>query len=161
MLRSISTLRCWSRAASGGRSAILGKGLFLLPVTRLSKSFSSTSPAHIQFIDMPPQVPGPTETVPDVESFLKKIGRNTLEYVEHFESWNKLMTITTEEMKEKGIETRQRRYILACREKFRRGEEPKEIKRGKKKWGGERRRKANRAAHFGRLRAELRAKEAK
>lgn len=37
------------------------------------------------------------------------------------------------------------RYILASREKFLKGEELKEIKRGKKSWGGERRRKANRA----------------
>lgn len=48
-------------------------------------------------------------------------------------------------MKQKGIETRTRRYILAWREKFVKGEELQEIKRGKKSWGGERRRKANKA----------------
>lgn len=58
------------------------------------------------------------------------------------------------------------RYILAWREKFIKGEELQEIKRGKKSWGGERRRKANKAeflakqyrkAHRKRLEAEGKA----
>lgn len=124
----------------------------------IPRSFTTSCCSYIQFIDMPKQVPSPTETVADVETFLKKIGRNTIEFAQHFDSWEKLMTISSQEMKEKGIDTRQRRYILAQREKFRRGVEPKEIKRGKKSWGGERRRKANRAAYYGRQRAEERAK---
>lgn len=37
------------------------------------------------------------------------------------------------------------RYIMAWREKYSKGQELEEIKRGKKSWGGERRRKANKA----------------
>jgi hypothetical protein len=60
------------------------------------------------------------------------------------------------------------RYILAWREKFRKGEELMEFKRGKKSWGGERRRKAVKAeflaqqfrkAHHERLAAEKAAQQ--
>lgn len=125
----------------------------------LCQVFSTCSVKNIQFIEIAKDLPQPTDTVPDVQAFLSKIGRNTAEYAENFESWESFMTMTSQQMKDKGIDTRQRRYILAWREKFCRGEELKEIKQGKKSWGGERRRKAIRAAHFGRLRAEERAKE--
>lgn len=97
-------------------------------------------------------VPPPTAEIPDVTTFLTKIGRGTLESVgpsfaasESSSSWQDLMTLSSYELKQKGIETRTRRYILSWREKFTKGEPVVENKRGKKSWGGERRRKANKA----------------
>lgn len=46
------------------------------------------------------------------------------------------------------------RYLLNWLEKYKRGDELMEFKRGKKSWGGERKRKEVRAKYFGRLRAE-------
>lgn len=101
-------------------------------------------------------VPATSQEVPDVEAFLTKIGRNMVEHVDQFESWENLMTMTSYEMKNKGIDTRQRRYLLLWREKYRRGEPLTEHVRGKKRWGGERKRTEVRAKHFGQLRAEQR-----
>ncbi|ODQ67304.1 hypothetical protein NADFUDRAFT_40470 [Nadsonia fulvescens var. elongata DSM 6958] len=88
-------------------------------------------------------VPQPTSEYPDFETFLRKIGRDAHDTADTFESWDHFMTITSAEMKEKGIDTRLRRYIIDNRFKFSQGETPKEIKRGKKSWGGERKRKEN------------------
>lgn len=103
-----------------------------------------------------PKIVAPTSEVPDVETFMKKIGRDAHETVEHFESWDHFMEASSEYMKEKGIDTRLRRYIIAQRHKFRQGQPIREYKRGKKSWGGERKRDEFRAQYFGRLRAEQR-----
>jgi hypothetical protein len=98
--------------------------------------------------------PLPTEDVPDVATFLTRIGRNMIEHVDNFESWESLMTATTYDLKNKGIDTRPRRYLLAWRERFIRGQQLTEHHRGKKRWGGERKREEVRARHFGGLKAE-------
>lgn len=100
----------------------------------------------------------PTEAVPDVSTFLQKIGRNMGQYAEHFDTWDSLMHVEGETLKAKGIDTRDRRYLLSWVEKYKQNIELREFKRGRKRWGGERNRTANRAAFYGRLRAE-RAKE--
>ncbi|ANB13375.1 Fyv4p [Sugiyamaella lignohabitans] len=127
------------------------------------RSLSTTPAFQTKFIDPLPKdfVPSPTEQVPDVQTFLTKIGRNCSEYADKFESWEHFMSVTTHELKEKGVDSRPRRYILAWREKFKRGEELTEIKRGKKRWGGERKRDEVRAKHFGRLKAEARESAAR
>lgn len=91
-----------------------------------------------------------------MQTFLTKIGRNMTEYADQFETWESLMTMSSYELKNKGIDTRPRRYLLQWREKFRRGEPLTEHVRGKKRWGGERKRTEVRAKHFGRLKAEER-----
>lgn len=48
-------------------------------------------------------------------------------------------------LKGKGLDVRTRRYILNWKEKFAKGEPIYAISRGKKSWGGERRRKATKA----------------
>lgn len=96
----------------------------------------------------------PTSEVPDVETFLTKIGRNMVQHKEQFESWDSLVQATSTELKNKGIDTRDRRYLLGWLEKFSRNVPLEEIRRGKKLWGGERKRKAQRAAFYGRKRAE-------
>ncbi|ODV62328.1 mitochondrial 37S ribosomal protein mS41 ASCRUDRAFT_74734 [Ascoidea rubescens DSM 1968] len=106
-------------------------------------------------------IPKPTKEIPDVKTFLEKIGRNTVENEEAFESWNEFFRMSAEEMKEKGVETDIRRYIINWRYKFisSKGKvKLANLKLGKKKNGGER----NRREHEGRLknqkRAELRKK---
>lgn len=124
--------------------------------SQVARSFSTTSTLSIRLIPQEvaskiPKTPAPTKNVPDVETFLTKIGRNAIETSDNFESWEQLMTMTGFEMKQKGIDTRLRRYILGWRERFRVGGEDielKEHKRGKKSWGGERRRKAVRAEFY-------------
>lgn len=67
-------------------------------------------------------VPSPSPFVPDVETFLKLIGRDLSKYASKFSSWDKLFTLSSPELRDLGIEpARQRRYLLRKRENFRRG----------------------------------------
>ncbi|KAL3234959.1 Small ribosomal subunit protein mS41 [Nakaseomyces bracarensis] len=90
-------------------------------------------------------VPSPSKDIPDVSTFLKAIGRECGELEETFENkWENLFKWDSRVMKEKGVSVQQRRYILQQVQKFRNGEDIKEIKKGKKSFfGGERNRKAN------------------
>ena len=85
----------------------------------------------------------PTEDIPDVSAFLNKIGRKCDEFAETYENkWENLFAWDGKVLKEKGIPVQQRRYILSQVEKLRKGEDIKEIKKGKKSFfGGERKRK--------------------
>lgn len=47
-----------------------------------------------------------------VDEFFKKIGRNTLEHASKFEDMNQLLKAKGPELKEMGIDTRSRKYIL-------------------------------------------------
>ncbi|EGD96939.1 hypothetical protein TESG_04363 [Trichophyton tonsurans CBS 112818] len=68
----------------------------------------------------PATVPSPTPFVPDVETFLRLIGRNMSRYSSKITGWKQLFTADSAELRELGIEmTRDRRYILRWREKFR------------------------------------------
>ena len=70
----------------------------------------------------PLSVPSPSPFVPDVETFLKLIGRDLSKHASKFSSWNKLFTLSSPELRDLGIEpARQRRYLLRKRENFRRG----------------------------------------
>lgn len=79
-----------------------------------------------------------------LEEFLTLIGRNCIEHSDVFEgSLEKFLKTSSLEMKEAGIETRTRRYLLRWRHKFVNDLEPlREHKRGKKRNGGERKQKA-------------------
>ncbi|GAB1191473.1 hypothetical protein APSETT444_000652 [Aspergillus pseudonomiae] len=69
-----------------------------------------------------PSVPSPTPFVPDVETFLTLIGRGMTKHASKLPSWEKLFTLSSTELRDIGIEpTRQRRYLLRKREKFRNG----------------------------------------
>lgn len=69
-----------------------------------------------------PAIPSPTPFVPDVQTFLALIGRDMSKHTSKFSSWENLFSLTSTELRELGIEpTRQRRYLLRQREKFRRG----------------------------------------
>ncbi|KAI5805337.1 IGR protein motif-domain-containing protein [Peziza echinospora] len=128
-----------------------------------------------------PPTPPPTSAIPDLPTFLHKIGRNTHVHLPKLGSWETFFLLTPAQLKDSGIEpARTRKYILSWREKYRafygagnlrkkisvevagKGKEGKdgegkggkvmmrelevrEIKRGVKKDGGERRRKMVRA----------------
>jgi IGR protein motif len=71
----------------------------------------------------PPNVPSPIPFVPDVQTFLKLIGRGLKQHAEKFPSWEALFTLTSPQLKELGIEQpRTRKYLLHWLHKFRRGE---------------------------------------
>lgn len=75
------------------------------------------------------------------EDFLNKIGRQTIKLADKFETWEELKNSTSSQLKEKGIEARERRYIMDQLYRYKNGEEVKEIPRGRKSWGGDRKRK--------------------
>ncbi|KAH3675834.1 hypothetical protein WICMUC_002480 [Wickerhamomyces mucosus] len=103
------------------RTNILQKSLII----RTSTRFQST-------------IPKPTSAIPDVETFLNKIGRNSSEHLEIFPEWSSLFTITSRELKEKGIDTAARRYLLNQINHLRNGDEIRNYKQGKKSfYGGE------------------------
>ncbi|KAI9924160.1 hypothetical protein ASPWEDRAFT_427540 [Aspergillus wentii DTO 134E9] len=69
-----------------------------------------------------PFVPAPTPFVPDVQTFLTLIGRGMSKHASKLPSWDKLFSLSSPELRDLGIEpTRQRRYLLRKREKFRNG----------------------------------------
>ncbi|KAJ5122841.1 hypothetical protein N7448_003975 [Penicillium atrosanguineum] len=69
-----------------------------------------------------PSVPSPTPFVPDVQTFLMLIGREMSKHASKISSWDQLFTLNSTQLREAGIEnTRQRRYLIRKREKFRNG----------------------------------------
>ncbi|OJJ66644.1 hypothetical protein ASPBRDRAFT_34777 [Aspergillus brasiliensis CBS 101740] len=69
-----------------------------------------------------PSPPSPTPFVPDVETFLKLIGRGMHKHASKLPSWDKLFTLSSTELRDLGIEpARQRRYLLRKMDKFRQG----------------------------------------
>lgn len=80
------------------------------------------------------------ENVHDLETFLKLIGRNSIEHLDTFEGdLNKFLKTSSKQMKNLGIDVSTRRYFLRWINKFENDLEPlREHKKGKKKHGGER-----------------------
>lgn len=76
-------------------------------------AFSTSAISNLQLVRQSTaassKVPAPTEAVPDVQTFLTKIGRKSVDAADNFESWQDLFTMSSYEMKSKGIETRTRR----------------------------------------------------
>lgn len=100
------------------------------------------------------------ENVHDLETFLKLIGRNSIEHLDSFEGdLNKFLNTSSKQMKNMGIDVSSRRYLLRWRHKFVNDLEPlREHKRGKKKNGGERKAKLVIAKRKALLRLEEREK---
>lgn len=82
------------------------------------------------------------QRITDPATFFAKIGRGTGSLAAKFESMASLLKSSTRQLKDLGIDVRQRRYILSQLEKYRNGEDLHETKRGTKLRGGERKRKA-------------------
>lgn len=77
---------------------------------------------HRRFTTKRIKIPQPRPFVPDVQTFLTLIGRGLSAQASKFQSWNSLFTLTSEELKEMGIEpARDRRYLLRWIENFRNG----------------------------------------
>ncbi|KAH6626933.1 IGR protein motif-domain-containing protein [Chaetomium sp. MPI-SDFR-AT-0129] len=69
-----------------------------------------------------PLVPAPIPLVPDVETFLTVIGRGLKQHASKFPTWDALFTLTSDQLRELGVEPpRSRRYLLAWRQRFREG----------------------------------------
>jgi hypothetical protein len=73
--------------------------------------------------------------ITDVEAFLKRAGRGCDEAASKLQDWNHLFTISSRDLKELGLPTKQRKYILSRVEFFRQGIDPYPIatKKPKKK----------------------------
>ncbi|KAF3989953.1 hypothetical protein FT663_02068 [Candidozyma haemuli var. vulneris] len=100
------------------------------------------------------------ENVHDLETFLKLIGRNTIEHLDTFEGdLQKFLETSSKQMKNLGIDTSQRRYLLRWKNKFVNDLEPlREHKRGRKKNGGERKAKLVKAKRVALKRLEEKEK---
>ncbi|KAK5630746.1 hypothetical protein RRF57_006461 [Xylaria bambusicola] len=71
----------------------------------------------------PPQIPSPTPFVPDVPTFLTVIGRGLKQHAAKIPDWEALFTLTSEQLRELGVEPpRARKYLLRWRERFRYGQ---------------------------------------
>ncbi|KAJ4302200.1 telomere length regulation protein [Collariella sp. IMI 366227] len=69
-----------------------------------------------------PLVPEPIPLVPDVNTFLTVIGRGLKQHASKFPTWEALFTLTTDQLRELGLEPpRTRRYLLKWRQRFREG----------------------------------------
>ncbi|KXX75154.1 Protein FYV4, mitochondrial [Madurella mycetomatis] len=70
----------------------------------------------------PPAIPAPIPFVPDVDTFLTLIGRGLKQHASKFPSWDALFTLTSDQLRELGLEPpRTRRYLLRWRQRFREG----------------------------------------
>ncbi|KAF1987655.1 hypothetical protein K402DRAFT_353162 [Aulographum hederae CBS 113979] len=68
-------------------------------------------------------VPPPTPFIPDVQTFLKVIGRGLAQHAPKIPSWDALFSMTAPQFRDLGIEPpRSRKYLLRWRERFRKGE---------------------------------------
>ncbi|KAI1818059.1 IGR protein motif-domain-containing protein [Poronia punctata] len=84
---------------------------------------TSSSEATSKSKSKPPQVPQPTPFVPDVETFLTIIGRDLKQHAPKIADWEALFTLTSEQLRELGVEPpRTRKYLLRWRERFRYGQ---------------------------------------
>ncbi|KAI8610351.1 hypothetical protein BC830DRAFT_1146235 [Chytriomyces sp. MP71] len=73
-------------------------------------------------------VPQPRGAIQTPKDFLTAIGRSTADVADKFKSWDHLFTATGDEMADSlAIPVRKRKYILQCREWFKRGVEPKAV----------------------------------
>ncbi|XXH00297.1 hypothetical protein Hte_006639 [Hypoxylon texense] len=87
---------------------------------RANSSSSSTSSS--QSSPSSPAIPSPTPFVPDVPTFLTVIGRGLTQHASKFPSWDALFSLTSDQMRELGVEPpRTRRYLLQWRQRFRQG----------------------------------------
>ncbi|TGJ86143.1 hypothetical protein E0Z10_g2587 [Xylaria hypoxylon] len=92
--------------------------VFLQSSIRSSTRAASTTPAP-----KPPQIPPPTPLVPDVPTFLTVIGRGLKQHASKIPDWETLFTLTSEQLRELGVEPpRARKYLLRWRQRFRQGQ---------------------------------------
>ncbi|KAI2608372.1 IGR protein motif-domain-containing protein [Hypoxylon fragiforme] len=100
------------------------RSAFLQPSTqpiRAASSAAATPPAPAS--SRIPEIPRPTPFIPDVQTFLTVIGRGLSQHVSKFPTWEALFSLSSEQLRELGIEPpRTRRYLIQWRQRFRRGQ---------------------------------------
>lgn len=111
----------------------------------LSRRLLSTSTILLRSQELTKNIPPPTADIPDVKTFLTRIGRKCDELTDVYENnWENLFTWGRELLKDKGVSVQQRKYILYQVEMMRQHKPIQEIKEGKKSFfGGERSRREN------------------
>jgi len=98
-------------------------GLVKLPVRFIRPRFKSP---RLRVFCNPPIIPPPGLSLqaPEdwtVQKFFNKIGGDTEEYSDNFESVQEVLDSKTKYLKEKGLPPRQRKYVLRINEYLRRG----------------------------------------
>ncbi|OBT50797.1 hypothetical protein VE04_08029, partial [Pseudogymnoascus sp. 24MN13] len=102
--------------------------MFARPAHRATTSLltTTTKPTltralHARIPQQP--IPEPTPFVPDAPTFLSLIGRNLSQHASKIPTWESLFRLTSPQLRDLGDEpSHARRYLLAWRERFRRGE---------------------------------------
>ncbi|KAI0430826.1 IGR protein motif-domain-containing protein [Xylaria sp. FL1042] len=91
-----------------------------IPQVLLQSSIRSASTSSTP---RPPQIPPPTPLVPDVSTFLTVIGRDLKQHASKIPDWETLFTLTSEQLRELGVEPpRARKYLIRWRQRFRLGQ---------------------------------------
>ncbi|AQZ16501.1 FYV4 (YHR059W) [Zygosaccharomyces parabailii] len=110
-----------------------------------SRRLVSTTTALLRSHSAAKKIPSPTLDIPDVKTFLTRIGRKCEELTDVYENnWENLFTWDGKSLKDKGVSVQQRRYILHQVEMMRQHKPVEEIKLGKKSFfGGERSQREN------------------
>ncbi|KAI0540998.1 IGR protein motif-domain-containing protein [Xylaria digitata] len=89
----------------------------------LQSSIRSARATSTTSTPAPPQIPPPTPFVPDVPTFLTVIGRDLKQHAAKIPDWETLFTLTSEQLRELGVEPpRSRKYLLRWRQRFRNGQ---------------------------------------
>ncbi|CAJ2507851.1 Uu.00g090370.m01.CDS01 [Anthostomella pinea] len=93
-------------------------------VSSLRASYATASTATAPSTSTnPPFIPAPTPFIPDVPTFLTVIGRGLSAHASKFPDWESLFSLTSDQMRELGIEPpRARKYLLRWRQRFRAGQ---------------------------------------
>lgn len=87
-------------------------------LTRLGTPLPTARYAHTSTKN----IPAPTPFVPDAPTFLRLIGRNLSSHASKIPSWDALFTLSSEQLRDSGIEpARTRRYLLHQVQRFRNG----------------------------------------
>ncbi|KAI0840229.1 IGR protein motif-domain-containing protein [Hypoxylon sp. FL0890] len=94
------------------------RAAFQSSIQQSIRAASSSSPSS-----EPPTIPSPTPFIPDVQTFLTVIGRGLSQHASKFPTWEALFSLTSDQLRELGIEPpRTRRYLLQWRQRFRLGQ---------------------------------------
>ncbi|KAI0129307.1 IGR protein motif-domain-containing protein [Hypoxylon sp. NC0597] len=97
---------------------IASRAAFQPSIQQSIRAASSSSPSS-----QPPTIPSPTPFIPDVQTFLTVIGRGLSQHASKFPTWDALFSLTSDQLRELGIEPpRTRRYLLQWRQRFRLGQ---------------------------------------
>ena len=93
------------------------------PTSQLTTLLSPCRHLHISHKKFRAPIPSPLPFVPNTAIFLQLIGRSLSKHASKIKSWDELFTLTSRELRDRGLEpARDRRYLLRWREKFRRGD---------------------------------------